>query len=148
MKPSAPWLTALALSFALGGCTVTTYSNGSGPPPQYSDGSYAPAGWQKLGERMVNRGVDHDTILVGRIDGYFSAIMVRALQSPLELYDLVVTFDDNTTYQPNLRQTFQPGQTSHAIDLPGGRRVIKRVDFRYRDLPGGGRASLELWGRS
>jgi hypothetical protein len=32
------------------------------------------------------------------------------------------------------------------IDLPGGARVIRRVEFRYGNLPGGGRARVELWG--
>jgi hypothetical protein len=33
------------------------------------------------------------------------------------------------------------------IDLPGGARSIKKVEFRYGNLPGGGRAQLELWAR-
>ena len=149
MKKPALWAAALGLTFTLGGCTVHTYSNGSNPPPQNNFGnSYDQSGWQKIGERTVTGGgVDHDTIMVGRGD-YFSAVMIKAERSAFELYDLVVTFNDGTTFRPNLRQTFGRGQTSHAIDLPGGRRVIQRVDFRYKDLPGGGRAQLELWGRS
>ena len=33
------------------------------------------------------------------------------------------------------------------LALPGGARAIKRVDFRYGNLPGGGKAQLELWGK-
>ena len=32
------------------------------------------------------------------------------------------------------------------IDLPPGERAIQFVDFRYRNLPGGGNAAVELWG--
>ncbi len=35
----------------------------------------------------------------------------------------------------------------HVIDLPGDKRVIKRVEFKYTDLPGGGDAQVELWGK-
>lgn len=154
MKASTLWATALALTFALGGCSVTTYSNGNRPPPSnyngggYNDNTNNQAGWQKLGERTVTGGgVDHDVIYVGRSDGQYSAVMIKAERSAFELYELVVTFGDGTTYRPQIRQTFGRGQTSHAIDLPGGRRAIQRVDFRYKDLPGGGRAQLELWGR-
>ena len=41
-------------------------------------------------------------------------------------------------------------QRAHAardIDLPGGGRAIRRVEFRYGNLPGGGKAQIELWGR-
>jgi hypothetical protein len=31
------------------------------------------------------------------------------------------------------------------IDLPGDARVIRSVEFRYGNLPGGGRAKAELW---
>lgn len=33
------------------------------------------------------------------------------------------------------------------IDLPGDKRVIKHVTFEYGNLPGGGRAQVELWAR-
>jgi len=35
--------------------------------------------------------------------------------------------------------------TVHVIDLPGSERVIRTVEFRYGNLPGGGRAQAELW---
>jgi hypothetical protein len=41
---------------------------------------------------------------------------------------------------------FAPNTKTRVIDLPGGARVIRRVEFRYGNLPGGGRAQVELWG--
>jgi hypothetical protein len=32
------------------------------------------------------------------------------------------------------------------IDMPGDQRVIKHIDFRYRNLPGGGNARVSVWG--
>lgn len=104
-------------------------------------------GWTKLGERWVNGAVDHDTIAVGADEGTYSRILLRVEHSSLEMFDVVVTFGDGSTFSPQTRHVFSPNTNSHSIDLPGNRRVIRRVDFRYGNLPGGGRAQLELWAR-
>jgi hypothetical protein len=102
-------------------------------------------GWTRLGERWVQGGVDHDTIAVGARDGTFRRIALRVEHSSLELFDVVITFGDGTTFSPPTRLIFAPDTASRTIDLPGDARVIRRVDFRYANLPGGGRAQLELW---
>ncbi|HEU4410174.1 MAG TPA: hypothetical protein VFS43_33270 [Polyangiaceae bacterium] len=151
MKKSALWASALALTFALGGCTVTTYSSGNNPPPQNYNNGYnnggGSQGWQKLGERTIDGNVDHDVIYVGNDRGPYSSVRFKAERSALEVYDLVITFNDNTTYRPPMRQTLNQNQTTGNIDLPGGRRYIARIDFHYRDLGGGRKGQLEAWGR-
>lgn len=107
----------------------------------------ATTGWTKLGERWVHGGVDHDTIAVTAAEGRFTRVMLKVERSSLELFDVVITFGDGTTFSPATRLVFTPGETSRVIDLPGGARVIRRVDFRMANLPGGGRAQLELWAR-
>jgi len=104
-------------------------------------------GWQKLGEAWVNGGSDRDKIHVGRDDGRFRAIRLKAEHSALELYDLVITFGDGETFSPTTRVVFSEGQWSRVIDLPGRERVIRNIEFRYGNLPGGGKAQLEVWGR-
>ena len=102
---------------------------------------------KKVGESMVDGARDRDTIQVARAHNPLTHIMIRVEQSDLELYDLVVTFADGTTFAPPMRLTFREGARSRQIDLPGTARVIRRVDFRYGNLPGSGRARLELLGR-
>ena len=104
-------------------------------------------GWNKLGERWVNYGGDHDTITVGGSEGRFTQIQLVAEHSALELFDVVVTFGDGTTFSPPTRLVFAKNSASRVIALPGGARFIRRVDFRYANLPGGGRAQLELWAK-
>jgi hypothetical protein len=41
---------------------------------------------------------------------------------------------------------FGQGSTSRQIDLPGGLRHIERVELVSGNLPGGGRAQIEVWG--
>jgi hypothetical protein len=107
----------------------------------------AVTGWNRLGERWIQGAVDRDTIVVTAAQGAFTRIMFRVEHSAAELFNIVVTFGDGTTYSPPTRLVFGRGQTMRVIDLPGGARVIRRVDFAAGNLPGGGRAQVELWAR-
>ena len=104
-------------------------------------------GFVFLGERTVNGGLDHDVLPVGRADGRFHEIMIVVERAPVEIFDMVVTFGDGERWEPHTRMVFGRDSTSRNIDLPGGARVIKRVDFRYGNLAGGVNAKVELWGR-
>jgi hypothetical protein len=108
----------------------------------------APSGWVTLGERTVNgRGrVDRDVIHVGRSQGRYSRLQFVVENSAIEMYDMRVYLGDGSVYSPPTRLVFNPGQASHVLDLPGGARVIRKVEFFYRDLPGGGRARVILFG--
>jgi hypothetical protein len=107
----------------------------------------AVTGWSRLGERVIQGAVDHDTIVVTAAEGAFTRIMLRVEHSSIELFNIVVTFGDGSTFSPPTRLVFRPGETTRVIDLPGGARVIRRVDFVCANLPGGGRAQVELWAR-
>jgi len=58
---------------------------------------------------------------------------------------VVITFGDGEPFSPATRHVFGANTRSHVIDLPGRERVIRSVEFRYGNLPGGGRAQAELW---
>jgi len=107
----------------------------------------ATTGWEKLGERTVNGKADRDTITVGRKEGRFRAIQIKVEHSALEMFDVLVTFGDGTTFSPPTRLVFNNGDISKVIDLPGDKRVIQKVDFNYGNLPGGGNAQVELWAK-
>ena len=136
--------TALALALAsLTACVART-----GPGPRAAErrddrrdaAVDARSRWDKLGERWVNGRGDRDVIHVGRRDGRFRRIQVVVEHSSLEMFDIVVVFGDGSAFSPPSRMVFGPGATTRVIDLPGGARVIRRVEFRYGNLPGGGRA--------
>lgn len=147
-------LLALSLSLVVSACTVR-----SGPGPNAGDRRAerrddrrdarfdANSRWDKLGERWVDGRADRDIIHVGRRDGRFQKIQLVVEHSAVDLYDVVVVFGDGSRFSPNTRLTFAPGSTTRVIDLPGGARVIRHVEFCYGNLPGGGRAQVELWGR-
>ena len=112
------------------------------PQPAYRVESRAD--WNKLGERWVDGSHDRDTIPVATFAGY-RRLMIVVEHSALEMDDVVVHFADGTAFSPQTRHVFAANTRSHVIDLPGARRSISSVEFRYGNLPGGGRAQAELW---
>lgn len=107
----------------------------------------APGRWEKLGERTVDGKIDKDVIQVGRDDGLFTAIQVKVEGSALQMFDIKVVFGNGESFEPKTRLVFEKDTMSRVIDLPGNKRVIKRVEFKYGNLPGGGNARVELWGK-
>ncbi|MDB4982556.1 MAG: hypothetical protein JWM82_3308 [Myxococcales bacterium] len=101
--------------------------------------------WIKLGERWVEGAHDRDVIPVGAREGTYRRIMIVVENSALEMYDVDVTFGDGSVFSPHTRHIFAADTRSHVIDLPGASRTIRDVQFRYGNLPGGGRAKAELW---
>jgi hypothetical protein len=112
------------------------------------DGPYGGRGWELLGEREADFKVDRDRIDVGRREGRFSELRLAVRGAPVEIYDMVVTFADGNTFSPNIRHRFEENSWTREINLPGDRRVIRSVDFRYRSpSPRQGRATVMLYGR-
>ncbi|HMG20693.1 MAG TPA: hypothetical protein VK607_05225, partial [Kofleriaceae bacterium] len=124
---------------------------GNAPPPPAPPGpppapSFDPKGWTLLGERTVDGRYDHDKIDVGRYEGKFTKLTVVVDDSDLELIDLSIKFDRGAPWHPALTHFFREGQRSRAIDFPGDERTIRRIEMRYRNLPGGGRARVRVYG--
>jgi len=103
-------------------------------------------GWVKLGDREVNGRVDHDRIDVGRYEGKFSKLTLYVEKSDLELLDFEITFANGEKFHPEVRHVFKEGARTRVIDLPGDERVIKAINLKYKNLPGGGKAKVEVWG--
>jgi hypothetical protein len=101
--------------------------------------------WTKLGERWVDGKRDRDVITVGAHEGSFRRIMIVVERSALEMFDVEVHFRDGTTFSPRTRHVFSADSRSTTIDLPGDKRIIESVSFRYGNLPGHGKAQAELW---
>jgi hypothetical protein len=116
--------------------------SGSPPPPPPSTGS-----WKKLAERTVNGNFDKDVIQVGADDGTFTAVQIKVEGSTLKMYDMKIFFGDGSVQDVNTPFYFDKDTRSRVIDLPGNRRVIKRVEFKYGNVPGGGNARVELWAK-
>jgi len=102
-----------------------------------------------LGTRTVSFVGDKDTIMVTGQQGLFRKLRLRVSGSPLEMYNVRVVFGDGTAYSPNTRLDFAQGSWTRAIDLPGNKRVIRKIEFWYRSKgPRTGRATVQAFGIS
>ena len=112
-----------------------------------ASGPRAGGGWELLGRRDVDFHVDHDAIEVGRAEGRFRQLRFVVRGGAIELYDVKVVFGNGEVLRPATRLVFERGE-ERIIELPGDRRVVRRVEFTYRSLrSAGGRAVVRLWGR-
>ena len=90
--------------------------------------------WEMLGRREVDFKRDRDRIDVGKNEGRFRELQIRVKNAPIEIYDMVVTFQNDETFRPKIRHRFEEGSGVRSINLPGDRRTIKRIDFRYKSI--------------
>lgn len=128
-------LSVLFISLVLVSCATTDNRSRGG-------------GWVLLGEREADFRIDRDRINVGRREGAFREIRIAVRGASLEMYNMVVTFGDGSTFSPNIRTRFEVNSWSRDLDLPGDRRVIRSVDFTYRSINRReGRATVTLYGR-
>ena len=82
---------------------------------------------------------------MGREEGTFRKLVMVVLDSELELVALEIKFGRGKPFAPEVRHLFREGSRTRVIDLPGDQRVIKWIELRYRNLPGGGRARVQIW---
>lgn len=105
-------------------------------------------GWEKLGQRKVNYGLDKDEILVTAREGRFTAVKIMVKKSPINLHKAVIHFRNGSKQEINVRANIPAGGETRAVDIRGGKRIIQKVVFWY-DTKGiqDKRAVVELWGR-
>ena len=103
-----------------------------------------------LGEQIVDghRHADHDSIRVGRSEGKFSQLTVVVHDADLEMIDMVIHLRHGQEFRPNVAQFFRENTRTRVIDLPGDRdRTIESIDFTYKNLPGEGKARVQVWAK-
>lgn len=147
---------ALVLALFAAGCQAeahassgpaNTPTNSSGEPRAVSDRGLEHAGWEKLGQREVHGQVEHDVVEVGRAEGRFKMLLIEVKDAPIELFDVIVTFGDGERFEPKTRLVFDTNTRSREIALPGGERIIKRIDFKMSGLAHGAQARVEVFGK-
>lgn len=87
-------------------------------------------GWEMLGQQTVNDRLDHDTIQAGK-QGTFRSLKIRVESRAVEFRDLKIHFANGDTQDVALRQVIPAGGESRVIDIKGGDRTIRRIDFWY-----------------
>ena len=107
----------VTLSFTMGeSCAVPVKGNG---------------GWVKLGSRKVTYRVDNDVINVNVPQRGFHMLKVVVKDGNLNMRKMVVVYGNGTRQDIPMKFKFTRNSSSRIIDLRGGSRIIKRINFWY-----------------
>ncbi|ACK64488.1 hypothetical protein PCC8801_0390 [Rippkaea orientalis PCC 8801] len=105
--------------------------------------------WGRLGERSVGAQADRDTIIVTGSQGTFRQLKFVVLRHPIRIYRIVVHYGNGRSETIETRELIRAGSESRVINLRGGDRVIKKIDFWYETKSlGKNRAIIRVYGRS
>ena len=91
--------------------------------------------WTKLGSAKVTGASDHDEIWVTGIQGDFTAIKLFVQNEGIEFDRVAVTYGNGTKDEMEIRSFIQAGGETRVLDLRGGDRVIRKIDFWYKSNP-------------
>ncbi len=104
--------------------------------------------WEKLGSRVVNMSADHDEIVVTAHEGVFTAVKLNIRKAPIHLMNINIIFGNGSNKNVVFNKNFPAGTSTRIIDLPGNKRIIKKVNLNYKSRPSQkGRTVVSLWGR-
>ena len=102
--------------------------------------------WKFIGDKIASFGVDRDVLRVTGNDAY-RQVKIRVTGAPLHIIDMDIYFENGEKMNVPLKNHFRQGQESRAIDLPGGVRKLKKIEFLYETMGfRKGRARIAVWG--
>lgn len=103
--------------------------------------------WRVLGTVHAKHTADHDALSVPGPHDYYRKIKFKVTDSPVNIQRLVVRYDDGAPENINTRVEIPKGGESRVIDLHGGKRKLKSIEFWY-DTKGflNGKADVTVFG--
>lgn len=111
------------------------------PPPKFD-----PTGWEKLGTLKTGKRGRRDTIKVGKKAGAVTKVTFVVRDDDLEVFGVKITFGNGEVFSPDVRLYFAEDTRTGVIDLPGEARFIKTIEFDYKNIGRGKKASIVAWG--
>ena len=107
------------------------------------------AGWEKLGVKTVDMKADHDVIVVTHHEGFYSKVKFVIRKAPIHLTNINIVFGNGQNKNVVFNKRFNAGASTRIIDLPGNKRIIKKIKLNYKSIAaaGKGRAIIVAWGK-
>jgi hypothetical protein len=87
--------------------------------------------WVRLGTKMANDQVDHDTIPVTSLRGDFRKLKIEVGAAGVDFHRVVIRYKAGDGQVVAMRQKIPIGGETRTIDLQGEDRVITSVEFWY-----------------
>jgi hypothetical protein len=109
--------------------------------------SFTSQKWRIIEQKEASYGSDVDVLKINGREIY-TALKIRVKDAPLDIKDMDVVFENGEKIKIPIQNNFRQGEESRAIDLPGNRRRIEKIIFKY-DTQGilRGRANVVVLGR-
>ncbi len=107
----------------------------------------ASGSWERLGRLDVGLPADHDVLSVPRKVGPLRELMLEPRGGAIEMREMIVTFDDGTTFKPEYPVRLSERSKSQIIKLPGKRRRIREIGFTYAPARNKENVQLTVYGR-
>ncbi len=105
-------------------------------------------GWRLLGQMTVTDSLDHDTLPVTGARGDFKNLRLKVLDRAVEFRSMKIHFANGEVQDIELRDKIPAGGQSRVIDVSGGDRVIRQIEFWYdAQSLGGKRARVRVYGQ-
>jgi hypothetical protein len=104
--------------------------------------------WRYLGNTSAKSSNDHDVIVVAGPYDFFRKLKFKVVDSDIEMRYILVRYDDGGAPE-RIETAFNipQGAESRVLELKGGKRKLKSVEFWYRDKGlFNGKADVMLYG--
>ncbi|MFN5477352.1 MAG: hypothetical protein ACOVOS_11240 [Chitinophagaceae bacterium] len=104
--------------------------------------------WRYLGTTSAKSSNDHDVIVVAGPYDFFRKLKFKVVDSDIEMRYILVRYDDGGAPE-RIETAFNipQGAESRVLELKGGKRKLKSVEFWYRDKGlFNGKADVMLYG--
>ena len=102
--------------------------------------------WEMLGERRVDIRTERDVVPVGRWEGSFTRIRLRAVNSDIDLRDVTIVYSDGSVDNWPVRRRVRDEEEGPTFDLRGRSRTVREVIMTYRASNPNGRPTVQVWG--
>ncbi len=104
--------------------------------------------WKEIGEVKANYGGDHDAIFVQGPFDDFRKVKLKVSSADVNMQRMVITYDNGGKDEIPLKFVIREGETSRVIDLKGGKRSLRKIEFWF-DTKGrfSGKARVTVFGR-
>ena len=87
--------------------------------------------WVKLGSVNAGHDADHDRITVTGPHDNFRKLKFKVKNASLTMRQVVVTYDDGVPEKLDVKENLAAGAETRVIDLHGGKRSIRTIEFWY-----------------
>jgi Protein of unknown function (DUF2541) len=87
--------------------------------------------WVRLGSVNAGHDADHDRITVTGPHDNFRKLKFKVKNASLTMRQVVVTYDDGVPEKLDVKENLAAGAETRVIDLHGGKRSIRTIEFWY-----------------